>query len=550
MTPGNVGKAAWAILLAVAPGSLALASPPADQPGIPAAIRFSSDLSSSLEDAGRSGRPLIVAFFAAWCPHCRRMRETTLVDPDLVREAQSFDWVLVDIDSELTVARSYGVNSVPQLHVLYPDGRSMSRVIGDPGPARLVAFLTEFLSSRAEHGASGSQGSPMAPGSEESAESQESTGPPDSPRPAQPPGHSEAPGPSLLVSAASGTTLIWTPEGYRGLSICFSHVGYGPLKIQSQSPFQALRLSLLPRTPSTLARGQWEVGGSGTWVNVWGEENGEYLLDYEMLQTAVTMAHGLTDTVQIEAALVSRSRFGGEMDGFVQGFHNVFGIDQGGRDEVPKGDFSFRIEPGADHPGVSLDSGDRGVFSTSLQVSLQHTVTCGTRHLPAFSYAVTVRSAPWNSPDLEGSQGLDLGFSVALARRFGRFYLYETLGYAWFGGEEFRQIALEKTQWTSLTALEWRFAPRMSAVAQYLLTTGAASDLGAFSDPSNEITFGWKWEVAQNTLLEAGLIENVITFDNSPDFGFHAGITHRFGDSAASRPPIPGPPNPVRSPAQ
>ncbi len=543
----------WVISLPAALGTLALAPLRADQPATPAAIRFSSDLSSSLAEARRAGRPLVIAFFAAWCPHCRKMRDTTLVDPDLVREAQSFQWVLVDIDSHLSIARSYGVNVVPQFHLLDPDGRSSSRVIGDPGPVRLRAFLAEFLASRAGPGASASQEpsrSPRSPISPEPTKSQESIGPAGPPGPAQPPKPSELPRPSVLESASSGTPLIWTPEGYRGLSICFSHVGYGPLKIQSQSPFQALRLSLLPRTPSTLARGQWEVRGNGTWVNVWGREEARFLLDYEMLQTTVSAAYGITDTVQIEAALVERSRFGGEMDGFVQGFHNLFGIAQNGRDEVPKGDFTFRIEPGTDRPGAALDSGDRGVFSRSFQVSLQHTVTCGTSRLPAFSYAITVRSEPGNSPDLEGSEGLDAGVSVAVARRFGKLYFYETLGYAWFGGEEFLQIALEKTQWTSLTAFEWRFAPRMSAVAQYLLTTGVARDLDAFSAASNEITLGWKWEVVRNTVLEVGLMENVITFDNSPDFGLHVGIAHRFGASAVSRPPIPQAPGPVLPPTE
>jgi len=39
---------------------------------------------------------------------------------------------------------------------------------------------------------------------------------------------------------------------------------------------------------------------------------------------------------------------------------------------------------------------------------------------------------------------------------------------------------------------------------------------------------GWKWEVKTKVVLEFALIENIIVFDNSPDFGIHAGITSRF----------------------
>ena len=37
-----------------------------------------------------------------------------------------------------------------------------------------------------------------------------------------------------------------------------------------------------------------------------------------------------------------------------------------------------------------------------------------------------------------------------------------------------------------------------------------------------------QWELAERTVFELGLIENIINFNNSPDFGVHAGLTYRF----------------------
>jgi hypothetical protein len=34
--------------------------------------------------------------------------------------------------------------------------------------------------------------------------------------------------------------------------------------------------------------------------------------------------------------------------------------------------------------------------------------------------------------------------------------------------------------------------------------------------------------LAERTVFELGLIENIIDFNNSPDFGIHAGLTVRF----------------------
>jgi hypothetical protein len=68
----------------------------------------------------------------------------------------------------------------------------------------------------------------------------------------------------------------------------------------------------------------------------------------------------------------------------------------------------------------------------------------------------------------------------------------------------------------------------MSFVLQYLGTESVAVDLGPFSETSNEVTVGWKGEIRPAGVLGIGLIENVATFDNSPDFGVHVEFSQRF----------------------
>ena len=243
-----------------------------------------------------------------------------------------------------------------------------------------------------------------------------------------------------------------------------------------------------------------------------------------MLQGTVSAAYGITDTLEIEGEFQNRSRFGGHMDGFIQGFHDLFDIDQNDRDEVPKDLFRFDLTPDDGRPAVSLVNADRGSFVRSLGVTLQHNVTCGTSRLPAFSYSGTVRLS--DSDDL-GTE-LDFGLSVAIARRFGPIYVYGTLGYSWFGENDFHGLELENTQGTFLAALEWRYLPRQSLLFQLLITEGLIENLDSFSETSNEATLGWKWQVIPKGVLELGLIENIVSFDNSPDFGFHLGYSHRF----------------------
>jgi len=466
----------------------------AKEPGLP----FSRNLEATLETAKATGKPVVVSFVAVWCPICRQIKREAFRDPDVVALADEFLWVSVDIDRDLSTAQKYGVEGVPLTYLLGPEGETRVELLGLLEPSEFHDQLTHFLDILK-----------MPPGS----------------RP---------PEPTAPDTARPNSSLTWKPKGYRSHAICFSNVGYGPLNLYSQSPFQALRLGIRPRTPSTLGKGQFEASGTATWVNVWaiedevGDPDNDWFLDYEMLQLSAAVAYGITDTLQIEGVFTDRSRFGGMMDGFVQGFHDLFGIDQDGRDLVPRDLFTFELAPSEGRAAVSLDDGDRGSFTRSLEATFQHNVTCGTPKLPAFYYSVNARWEMLDAGDLSGGSDLDVGVSAALARRFGKAYLYATLGYAWFGRDNFRGLELKDTQWTWLMAFEWRVKPRQSFLLQYLVTEGQIEDFGPFSDESNEITLGYKWEVRTRGVLEIGIIENIISFDNSPDFGFHLGYSQRF----------------------
>ncbi len=452
----------------------------------PHAIVFEKHLERALDQGRRTQRPVVALFVAAWCPICHRLKQETLADAAIEAVASRVVWVLVDLDRHLSTARAHGVEAVPELRVFDAGGVERARVRGFLGPQELRSLLEAVLRGET---------------------------------------------PPVEDAARARSALVWRPRGYRGAGICFSHVGYGPLRLDSQSPFQSLRLGIRPRTPSTLSRGQRQVHAATTWVNVWatddaGAADRAYLLDFEMLQSSVAIAFGLTDTFEIEVGIKERDRFGGVMDGLIQNFHDLFGIEQNGREQVPRDQFHFELAPPDGNP-VRLDPGARGPFSRTLELALQHNVGCGHGARPAFSYAATARLETLDSGGLEGGD-LDLGVSVAVSRKLGSFYLYGTVGHAWFGARRFHGMALETTQWTGLAAVEWRYGRRQSLLLQLLRSEGVVSDFSPFSRDSTELTLGLKWELADRRVLEVGLIENIVSFDNSPDFGLHLGFARRF----------------------
>jgi thioredoxin-related protein len=461
-------------------------------------LSFMPSLESAKQAARASGKPVVVAFITDRCPLCQQLRKKVFRNTEVLALADDFHWVLVDLDRNLTMARDQSVEAVPLIQLLDPEGKKRKEILGLLEPVEFRDALIRFRDTLQK-----------LTSAEELID-------------------------QVSEKERAKRSLHQKPKGYRGKSVCFSHVGYGPLHLYSQSPFQALRFGMRPRTPSTISRGQFEFLSTLTWANIWNidgaldNEMKDYYLDFESLQTSFALAYGITDTVEIEGEFHHRSRFGGYMDGMTQWFHDLFGIDQNARDKAPKSDFVFQLNPPHQRPEVILNGSDRGTFVRSLQVSLQHNVSCGTKRFPAFSYSMTARWETADPGDFEGGNDFDLSASVALSRKFGKFYLYGTLGHAWLGRDNFRGLKMKDNQSSGILALEWKYSLNKSILLQHLWTEGLIENFGPFSDPSNEITLGWKWEFLEGSILEIGIIENIFSYDNSPDFGIHIGYSQRF----------------------
>lgn len=303
------------------------------------------------------------------------------------------------------------------------------------------------------------------------------------------------------------------------------NVGYGPLRLSSQSPFQALHLAAPSGAPSTLPRGRWEIRETTAWSKIWGQA-ADYLLNFELLSTSHAVTYGVTDDLQVELGVVQSTRFGGNLDGFVRGFHDAFGIPQDGRDEFPKGAYRFELKGKNGAPVVVHE--DRTNTSTEhLYFSVQQTLTGGSEWLPAVSVSVSVKGDLQESDDVAGA-GLEAAASVSLAKRLSDdVFAYLTVGYAHFGDQSFHGLGMRSSGLSVLAALEWSVMENVSLVLQQLRSQGVLKNYGLLSQASTEISVGIKVEAGPGVVFEMGLIENIIVFDNSPDFGLHFGLSVR-----------------------
>lgn len=308
---------------------------------------------------------------------------------------------------------------------------------------------------------------------------------------------------------------------------CSANVGYGPLNVRGQSPFQMLHLSLSPSAPSTLSAGKWEAQFLATWVNRWTISEGRYFIDNETLRMAARVKYGLTEHLQVGIEVPVLWRGGGIMDSMIDRFHKTFGLSRARRDEFPNN--RFRVE--FDHKDGSkfvMDEDDAGIGLQDIVVSAQATMTCGNNYWPAMALGFSASLPTGKDEKLFGSGGSDLNVALILAKQVGNFYLYLNGGYTRFGTNEIGGVELKEGQWTLFTGLEYRIWKKTSLILQNLINSAAAKDFFEFSEYTDEIAWGIKSEFSPGWMIEFAVIENIINFKNSPDFGVHAGVSYRF----------------------
>lgn len=297
----------------------------------------------------------------------------------------------------------------------------------------------------------------------------------------------------------------------------------GPFSLRSRSPFQMLRLSLTPRTPNFLEKGDWCIQETITWTNLWAYRPGRYRIDGEITRSATTLSYGLEDWLQVGLEFGVFGKSNGFADSFIEDFHETFHLGNARREQFRQNDFAIEIV----RPNGSVFY----VRDVNPRIALEDTVLYAEARLleetassPRLSLGLQMKWPISRSEIYDGDHVVP-GLYFSTCKRLEDIIVYAAVGAAYHGADEFASIDLEPVQGTVLLATEFRVSPQVSLIVQYLMSTGAAKEFGEFSRTANELSFGLKWAMDRRFTFEFALLENLFYFDNSPDFGMHFGVT-------------------------
>jgi len=102
-------------------------------------------MDAALAEAKRTKKPLMVDFYATWCGPCKVLDEQVYTEKSVIEQAQHWIAVKVDVDKDQKTAVKYGINSMPTIVLMKPDGTVVQWVSGVLQPAGMVEFMQSSL---------------------------------------------------------------------------------------------------------------------------------------------------------------------------------------------------------------------------------------------------------------------------------------------------------------------------------------------------------------------------------------------------------------------
>jgi hypothetical protein len=252
--------------------------------------------------------------------------------------------------------------------------------------------------------------------------------------------------------------------------------------------------------------------------------NEEITLDGETYRTTLALRYGIGKRFEVGIDIPFVAESGGFMDDFVEGFHDVFGISQNGRDEFDNR-LLYRYSKEGD-VGLDISHSNGGFGDLRL---------CGAFQLyggdPANNSAVALRGSikfpTGNSGDLHGSGSTDFSIWLTAARDF-RFTASHLTLYGAMGGMALTTGNVLSDQQRNLAAfgtvgLGWSPYEWLALKLQIDANTPFYKDscLHELSVTSFQTVWGATFAFTRDTALDIAFSEDYIVNTTSPDFGFN-----------------------------
>ncbi len=319
----------------------------------------------------------------------------------------------------------------------------------------------------------------------------------------------------------------------------------GPLRIRDMTPFNLLRLEMLPAHAVAAGPGSWAIeanlsfsntfvmsgnvrdyletrGGHGALSEadaaaILGLGEDAYYVDGEFGLLETTFHYRLRRTTSVSLTLSAYKFSGGFMDGTIEGFHDTFGLGNAGRDWVERNRFQTIVAL----EGVELTALDAPVDGGlgDPVLGVRQVVPLGrSRWNLVFSGEAKIA---WRGERLFLSTGTnDYGLQTALQGKFTRQGVYLIGSFVWTDGQVLGVRLERRMVPTLIAAYEIGMTEHTNFIGQLYASQSTVRDssIDEITADKYEASIGLRSHRGR-LIYGAAVTENIRNFENTPDVG-------------------------------
>jgi len=252
----------------------------------------------------------------------------------------------------------------------------------------------------------------------------------------------------------------------------------------------------------------------------------EYLnLDGETLRVALELRYGLAADWDLQLEVPWLDQSGGQLDGLIDNWHDLWGMPDGGRSQVPRDLLDYRYASSS-APGFLLEDDGSGPGDVSLALNFAFFRD----EDAAVSVALGYKWGVGDEDKFLGSGADD----IFVALRFSGDHRSDLplrwhgqAGYLRAGDSDLLEDIQRQDLWFAGLALDWMVAERWSLLVQ--LDGNAAptkSDITALGDAAATLTGGVRWRFAPAWSADASVVEDIVV-ETAADVTFQLSLRYQ-----------------------
>ncbi len=302
--------------------------------------------------------------------------------------------------------------------------------------------------------------------------------------------------------------------------------GKGPVQVYNRFPPHLMFLTPGFESPGLVPAGKINLSVAADYSSVYVNEKSRtwsVLMDMEMAVFDLGLEYGVLEWFSLSMDLPFASMNSGFLDGFIEGYHDAFGLAGYGREGRPENKFAYYMHKDG-RKWFRSESG--GIHMADASLCAKIPLLEEKRGSPlAASFSYRIKFPCGNEEKGLGSGGLDHGFFVSSKFTLGPVITYLSPGMIMLSDPHIQGMDISLNNIYSLFAgWEYILNEEWSLLAQLNYYTSPFRDTGIpqLDENTMEMSLGFIYELTGGLQLEFAFCEDLTR--SAPDFNLHLGL--------------------------